>query len=207
VNGLTFTADGARPKRHAASPAIRFDLNVACDAPVEALVLRAEVRIEPQWREYSREEQLLLGDIFGAPERWGTTLRSLAWADVPVVIGAFEDVAQTHVDVPCSYDFESTATRLLHALHEGELQVRFLFSGTIFTAGPAGFSCERVPWSAEALCRLPVRTWRDAMRACYGEYALLRVHRETLERLHAMRASCGALSWDELFDRLSGVVT
>lgn len=205
MSPVTFKISGASVKPHAASPTIRFDVHVASSEPVEAMVLRAEIRIEPQWREYDPQEQLLLDDVFGAPERWGTTLRALSWADVPAVVTGFKGETQTRIDVPCTYDFDVTATRFFHALSDGDVPVRMLFSGAIFYTGARGFWCERVPWSAEAAYRMPAGVWRDAMRSCYGTDAVLRVKAETLERLHRLRARDGALSWDALFERLSGV--
>jgi len=204
---LTFSITGAYAKSRTATPTICFALCVKASERVEAMVLRAEIRIEPQWRSYSLGEQLLLNDIFGAPERWGTTLRAFSWADVPVVVTAFEGETITRIEVPCTYDFDVTATRFFHALADGHIPVRILFSGAIFYAGRLGFSCERVPWSAEAAYRMPASVWHEAMRVCYGTDALLRVKAETLEQLHRMRAAAGALSWDELFARSSGVIT
>jgi len=202
---LTFAITGARAKPNAASPTVSFEVCVASSERVEAMVLRAEVRIEPQWREYGPQEQQLLDDMFGPPERWGSTLRTFAWADVPAIVTGFENETHTTVDVPCTYDFEVTATRFFQALKSGDVPVRILFSGAIFYAGANGFWCERVPWSAEAAYRMPLCVWRDAMQSCYGTDAVLRVKAETLERLHRMRALHGVLSWDALFDRLSGV--
>lgn len=205
MTSVTFQITGVGPKPNAASPTLSFDVRVASPERVEAMVLRAEIRIEPQWREYDREERLLLDDIFGSPDRWGTTLRAFAWADVPVVVTGFERETIARVDVPCTYDFDVTATRFFHALSDGDVPVRILFSGPIFYAGANGFSCERVPWSAEAAYRLPASVWREAMRACYGNDAVLRVKAETLQHLHRLRALGGALSWDELFERFAGV--
>lgn len=202
---VTFKIAGAGAKQHAASPTISFDVHVSSTESVEAMVLRAEIRIEPQWREYDPEEQRLLDDIFGAPERWGTTLRALTWADVPAIVTGFNGETQTRIDVPCTYDFDVTATRFFHALSGGDVPVRMFFSGAIFYAGASGFWCERVPWSAEAAYRMPAGVWRDAMRACYGSDAVLRVKEETLQQLHRLRALSGALSWDALFERLAGV--
>lgn len=202
---VTFEIAGAGAKPNAASPTISFDVRVASTESIEAMVLRAEIRIEPQWREYDREEQRLLDDIFGAPERWGTTLRALAWADVPAIVTGFSGETLTQIEVPCTYDFDVTATRFFHALSSGDVPVRMFFSGAIFYVGAKGFWCERVPWSAEAAYRMPAVVWRDAMRGCYGSDAMLRVKAETLQRLHRMRSLGGALSWDELFERLTGV--
>jgi hypothetical protein len=205
VSGLTFSIVGARPKARSVSPAIAFRLRITSPASVEAMVLRVDVCVEPQWREYSGDEQVLLEDLFGRPERWGTTLRMLRWADVPLTVTAFECETETDVIVPCTYDFEGSATRFFHALLDGEIPVRFLFSGTVFYAGASGFSCERVPWSAEAGYRVPVALWHEAMRACYGDYALIRVSADTLRTLHRLRSLSGAIGWDDFFERFARV--
>jgi len=203
MTAVAFAITSARAKPNAATPTVSFDVRVTSPDRIEAMVLRAEIRIEPQWRDYDPQEQRLLGDMFGPPERWGTTLRTFSWADVPVVVTGFQDVTHTSIDVACTYDFDVTATRFFHALSHGDVPVRILFSGAIFHADLQGFSCERVPWSAEAAYRMPASVWRDAMRACYGTDAVLRVKAETLERLHKLRALSGALSWDELFERFA----
>lgn len=207
MSGLRFQIAGVKAKSHAASPTIAFALSVTSDAPIEALVLRVQLRIEPQWRTYGAPAKTLLNDLFGTPDRWGTTLRTFSWADVPVVIPAFELRTQAEICVPCTYDFDQAATRFLLSIGAGEVPLRFLFSGAIFRTGVSGFSTERVPWSSECAYRMPLEAWQKAMRACYGDDALIRISRETLEKLHRYRALAGAASWDDLFDRLTGAPT
>jgi hypothetical protein len=204
VSDLRFEIVGAQAKRFAASPTIAFRLRVTTAQPIEALVLRVEIRIEPQWRAYDAAAKTLLGDLFGTPDRWQTTLRTFSWADVSLTMQGFPARADGDVNVPCTYDFDQAATRFLHAVGDGEVPLRFLFSGAIFRYGETGFSTERVPWSSECAYRMPVHVWHDAMRACYGDDALIRVSRETLERLHRYRALSGAINWDAFFERVLG---
>jgi hypothetical protein len=199
---VTFSVSTALPKRFAASPTIVFGLHVTASQPIEAAALRVQLRIEPQWRSYAPREQALLRDLFGTPDRWQTTLRALSWADLPVAVPGFVSETDVEVNVPCTYDFDVTATRFLNALGDGEIPVRFLFSGAIFRDGALGFSTERVSWSSECAYRMPLDVWRGALRACYGDDALIRISRETLEQLQRYRALSGARSWDELFERL-----
>jgi hypothetical protein len=207
VSKLDFRVDDAKAKSHAASPTIAFALDVESDEPIEAMVLRVQLRIEPQWRSYDGTEKTLLNDLFGTPDRWQTTLRTFSWADVPVIVPGFEGSTRAEICIPCTYDFDQAATRFLHALAGGEVPLRFLFSGAIFRRGGKTFSTERVPWSCEYAYRMPLEVWQSAMRACYGDDALIRVHRETLEKLHRYRALAGAISWDDLFERLMGAPT
>lgn len=204
MSGLRFAVTSAEPKRNAASPAIVFALDVQTDEPVEALVLRVQLNIEPQWRAYEPSEKPLLSDLFGEPERWGTTLRSFAWADVSLTVPGFDTATRARVSIPCTYDFDVTATRFFHALGGGEIPLRFLFSGAIFknAPAPAAFSTERIPWSSECAYRLPLGVWHAAMRECYGDDALVRVSRETLDALHRLRSLSGATTWDALLQRM-----
>lgn len=207
MSALKFEVTGAQAKQHVAIPSIAFRIRVTAGERIEALVLRAQLRIEPQWREYREEEQALLNDLFGTPERWNTTLRPLSWADVPLVVTAFDGETQAGVTVPCTYDFDLAASRFLNALDGGDIPVRFLFSGAIFRDGTQGFVTERVSWSSECAYRMPLDVWHQAMRACYGDSALIRVSRDTLARLQRYRALSGTTNWDELLERLMGAPT
>ena len=66
-----------RPEPYAASPALtaRLHLEDRGPAPVHAVALRAQVRLEPQRRAYSADEAAGLTDLFGSRERWASTLR------------------------------------------------------------------------------------------------------------------------------------
>lgn len=197
MTDLEFTMLDAAPAHRSAVPAIIFRMRVRSPGdPIEALVLHADVRLEPQWREYDAAQQKLLEDLFGTPERWDKTLRALTWADVPVMVKAFSQETEFEVRVPCTYDFDATVTRYFSAVDDGAVPVRMLFSGSIFRRSPEGFSGEMVPWSCESAYRMPVQLWQEAMRACYGDAVLLRIDRETFDRLHELRASLGATSWD-----------
>lgn len=200
MSGLTFSIAGAEPCRHVASPTIRFRLRIANrGAPIEAIVLRAQIRIEPQWRSYDAKEQGLMRDLFGEASRWEKTLHALSWADLPVAVPAFEDTIEVDVRVPCTYDFDLAASRYTSALGGGEIPLRFFFSGSIFREGPQTFAVELVPWSSECAYRMPHEVWRGAMAACYGDAAMIKVDRETFERLQGMRAETDSTTWEEAF--------
>lgn len=207
MSELAFSVIDARAKQNAASPTIAFRVHVDSETPVDAMVLRAELRIEPQWRAYNRDEQILLGDLFGTPERWQTTLRTFAWADIPLVVPGFAGETESEISVPCTYDFDQAATRFFDVVHSGSIPIRFLFSGAVFRDTRLGFSTERIAWSSECSYRMPVDVWHEAMRACYGDDVLLRIKRETLEQLRRYRARSGATTWDEVLARLTGAPT
>lgn len=205
MSALQFAVTDASPKVNAAFPAVAFRLRISASEAVEALVLRVQVIIEPHWRAYDGKEKTLLQDLFGTPERWGTTLHALNWADLPLAVTAFDEQTEAELTVPCGFDFDAAAPRFLSALDGGEVSLRFLFSGAVFHADRRGWSSERVPWSSECAYRMGVQVWRDALRACYGDDVLLRVNRQTFEQLQAFRALSGASSWDDFFARLTQV--
>lgn len=198
MSELQFAVTGADAKRHTAIPTIVFHLRIRHRERIEAIVLRTQIRIEPQWRPYDEGEKTLLGDLFGTPDRWDTTLRALSWADVPVMVPAFEDETSVEVNVPCTYDFDVTATRYFSALNNGDIPLRFLFSGSIFRHSENAFSTEMVPWSSECAYRLPFEVWRSAMNACYGNSVAILIDRETFDQLHRRRIETSATSWDDI---------
>lgn len=194
---LQFEILDAAPAQRSAQPAVIFRVRVSTGTqPVEAMVLHADVRIEPQWRAYDATAQPLLEDLFGTPDRWDKTLHVLTWADVPVMVRAFERETEFDVRVPCTYDFDASVTRYFTAVADGEIPVRMLYSGAVFRRSSEGFSGEMVPWSCEAVYRMPVALWQSAMQAVYGDAAFLRIDRTTFDRLRELRASLHAASWD-----------
>jgi hypothetical protein len=203
VNDFQFSVVDAQAKAHAASPTVNFKLAIRSHGePVEAIVLRAQIRIEPHWRSYDAAEQELLVDLFGTPDRWNTTLHALAWTDVPVMVPAFDGETEIELGVPCTYDFDLAATRFFNGLAGGEIPLRFLFSGSVFYRGEKSFVVEMLSWSSECTYRMPLHVWRSAMSACYGDSALLRVNREMFLQLQRVRAKLGAPSWEQTFAHL-----
>jgi len=206
MSDLAFTLVHIRPEPYAASPALtaRLHLEDRGPDPVHAMVLRAQVRLEPQRRAYSADEAAGLTDLFGSRERWGSTLRPFLWMQCSTVVQGFTGSTEVDLSLPCTYDFEVAASRYLHALRDGAVPVLLMFSGTIFTRGPAGFAVEQIPWDREARGELPVRVWRDLMRQHFPGTGWLRLEHETLARLAAYKAEHGHISNDEaLADLLS----
>ena len=51
------------------------------------------------------------------------------------MVRGFTGDVEFDLPVPCTYDFEVAAAKYLHALRDGEVPLRVLFSGTVFTRG------------------------------------------------------------------------
>lgn len=205
MSELSFSVTGSAAERYAASPQLTLRVRVAetSGVPVYAMTLRAQVRIEPQLRRYAGAESAQLTELFGGPERYGDTLKSLLWTHVSQTVLAFEDATEFDLTIPCSYDFEVAAHKYLAALRDGEIPLIVLFSGTIFVRGADGaVKTELVPWSCEARYRLPVAVWRDTMNAYFPGSAWLRLDRETFDELYRFKTDGGFPTWEAALARL-----
>jgi hypothetical protein len=201
---LSFAVASVEALRPAATPTLRFALRIdAPGAEVRAVLLDVQIQIAAARRPYAPAEQELLADLFGAPERWGETLRSVPWTRATLAVPPFRSSALVQLDVPCTYDFEVTAARYLAALGEGDVPLELLFSGTVFHAGAAGdLRVSRISWEHEAACALPVRVWREAIDAHFPGSAWIRLDRETFDRLSAFRARGALTSWEAVMEEL-----
>ena len=170
--------------------------------PVHAIALRCQVRIEPLRRNYSDDEAAGLIDLFGPRERWANTQRTFLWLHSETMVQGFTGTTQADLRLECTYDFEVTSAKYLHALREGTIPLQFLFSGTIFTQGPNGFSVQQVPWDREDRFDLPVSVWRDLMQQHYPNTGWLRLDHDTLEALAEYKSVHGLLRFDEAITAL-----
>jgi hypothetical protein len=200
---LAFRVEGAEPLAFAAVPTLRFALAIesAGPEPIRSLLLDVQLQIAARQRSYAADDETGLLDLFGEPERWGTTLRTLLWTRTTLVVPAFEASTAVGLDVPCTYDFEVTAARYLAALSDGDVPLEFLFSGTAFY-GEGALRAERISWESEASYRLPVAVWRATMDQHFPGSAWLRLSRESLDRLAAYRGRHALPSWEATIDAL-----
>jgi hypothetical protein len=201
---LDFTVIGAEPDLEAAAPTVSLRLRIAetTGTTVQALALRTQIRIEPVRRRYDDDEADAMRDLFGERARWGQTLKPLQLAFINQVVPGFSGATEVDLALPCSYDFDVAANKYLYALDAGEVPLLLLFSGTVFTSGPNGFSVAPVAWDNEARFRLPVEVWRTAMQLHFPGTAWLRLGTETFDALHRYRAREQLLGWDDVVEQL-----
>src|ERR1700677_3973600 len=152
MTALSFSVVQARAEPHAAVPTIMLRLRVeeADGFSVHALALRCQIRIEPQRRRYSPDEESRLYELFGETPQWGDSLRPFLWTHVSTTIGKFDGTTEFDLPIECTYDFDVAGAKYLHALGDGVIPLILLFSGTVYTRGESGFSAEPLSWSAEA---------------------------------------------------------
>jgi Family of unknown function (DUF6084) len=209
MSALDFEVVGAQPEPHAAVPVIMLRLRIteAAGVAVHALALRCQIRIEPQRRRYSSEEEEHLYELFGETPRWGDSLRPFLWTHVSMTLPGFSGATEVDLPIECTYDFEVTAAKYLHGLASGEIPLLLLFSGTVFSKGVSGFTAEPISWNKEASYRMPVAVWRGVMDLYFPNSGWLRVQRDTLDELQAFKAARGLPTWDQAFSQLLKDVT
>src|ERR687886_2462813 len=137
---LAFAVEGAEPVEHAAVPTLRFAVRVTAPEgrSIRSVLLDTQIQIAARRRRYATGAEERLFELFGAPEGWGATLRTLPWTRITTVVPAFTDSTLVDVLVPCSYDLHVAASRYFDALDGGDVPLEFLFSGTVFAAGAGG---------------------------------------------------------------------
>lgn len=207
---LDFRIEGAEPQRFAAAPHLLFKLRIAETVPVgseptaiHAIALRCQIRIEPTRRRYQAAEEPRLLDLFGTPDRWGQTMRSMLWTHVSTVVPPFMGEGAADLPVPCSFDFSLAATRYFDALDGGELPLGFLFSGTIFHEAEDGaLQVAPISWEKEASHRLPASEWRALMDAYYPNAAWLRLRKDVFDRFDQYRSRRGLPTPEAAMERL-----
>src|SRR5271170_6989016 len=168
---LSFKIEQASVVPFAVAPTIAFQLrinNAMSGQTIHTVALRCQIQIEVTRRRYTPEEQASMRDLFGEPERWGQTLRSLLWTHANVVVPSFQDNALTDLHVPCTFDFNVATTKYLEGLTGGEIPLHFLFSGTVFYADAEDvLQVAPISWELEARYKLPVKVWRKMMDSYY----------------------------------------
>lgn len=205
VPELGFAVRRAHALAHSAAPTIRFDLEVESLSghEVRSVLLNVQIQIAARRRSYDPRAQERLIELFGTPERWGSTLSTLPWLRTTVVVPAFSGSAQVELDVPCTYDLEVKASRYLNALDGGTVPLELLFNGSVFYAGEGGgLQTAMIGWDKEAVFDMPVEVWRAMMNQHFPGSAWLRIGRDTYERLNDHRSRHQLASWEETFDSL-----
>jgi len=204
MTDLAFSVINVAPEPYAVSPilTVRLRIDDAGGEPIHAIALRAQVRLEPQRRRYSPDEAAALADLFGARERWTDTLRSFLWMQSSTLVQGFTGSTEVDLPMPCTYDFEVSAAKYLHALQEGTIPINLLFSGTVFTRGQAGFGVEQIPWDREVRHEMPVQVWRDLIQQQFPGTGWLRLDHDTMATLAAYKAFHGFTTNEEAVTEL-----
>ena len=204
---LDFEVLDAGPLEHAAAPALRFAVRVRSRGgeAIRSIVLETQIQIAARRRPYDDATETRLYPLFGEPERWGSTLRTLLWTRTTQAVPPFTGETTVELVVPCTYDFDVAASRYLDAVRDGDVPLELLFGGTVFYSAADGrLQTGRIGWDREAEYRLPASVWRETMDRFFPGTAWVRMRRETFDRLHAYTAERALTSVDAAVDRLLG---
>lgn len=195
---LAFAVTDVVAEPYAVAPQLtaRLRITESTGEQIHAIALRCQVRIEPQRRRYSEAEEAGLLALFGGRTRWRDTLRPFLWMHCTTLVQGFTDACEVDLPLPCTYDFEVTGSKYLHALTEGTVPIALLFSGTVFTRGSRGFGVEQVPWDCEASYQLPVAIWQQQIELNYPHTGWLRLDRDVIGTLARYQAERGLTTAD-----------
>jgi hypothetical protein len=202
---LSFEVEGAEAVPFTAAPLLAFKLrliNRDATESIQSVALRCQIQIEATRRKYDAKEQERLLDLFGQPERWSRTLRSMLWTHASVIVTPFAGSTKVDLPVPCSFDFNVAAAKYFAGLEDGEVPLNLMFSGTIFYENESGLQVEQIPWDREAKYRLPVKVWKEMMDIYYPNTAWLCLQRDTFDRLARYKMEFGIPTWEQALEKL-----
>lgn len=202
---LEFAVDSVSVVGGSLTPLLSFDLRVAemDGGDVDTVVLSCQIMIDAVRRPYAAGEQEALLDLFGAPSRWGTTLKTMLWTHASMTVPAFSGETVAKLQVPASFDLSLAAAKYFFALEDGEVPLTFQFSGTVFYRDLDGFlAIDRIAWTKEARFRLPVSVWHDLTEQHYPDGAWLCLRRDVFDRLYRYRSRRGSATWEAVVEEL-----
>jgi len=203
---LDFKITGIEPGAHGLTPLLNLKMEVAnspATETIQSVILQAQIQIQSTQRRYDAREKEKLADVFGAPERWGDTLRTKLWAVVHTTVRPFSGSTTSLLTIPCTYDLNVLATKYFYSLEEGEVPLLFLFSGTVFYETEEGLlQVQQLSWNKECAFRMPVKVWQELMDHHYPNTAWLSLNREVFERLYAYRRTHGIPTWEQTIEQL-----
>jgi hypothetical protein len=196
---VDFDVLGVRPVRYAAAPMLTLDLQVTenAGAPVYMIALTIQLMIDPARRSYDDVTRERLVELFGAPERWAVTTRSLVWAKLDVLVPAFTGTTVVAVPIACHYDLELAAAKYLHSLPDGVAPLALHFNGMIYYPGDdGGLQMALIPWSKSIDFRMPVSVWQETIAHYYPGTAWVAVRADTFEALQREKLARGLATLD-----------
>jgi len=204
VSSYEFSVVDVFAEPYAAAPQLtaRLRIEETSGETIHAIALRCQVRLEPQRRRYDETDESGLRALFGDRDRWVDTLKPFLWMQCSSMVQGFTDITEVDLALPCTYDFEVTGSRYLHAVTEGTIPLALLFSGTIFTKGANGFGVQQVPWDCEANYALPVTVWQQMIESYFPNTGWIRLDHDVLDSLADFKSRHGLTTWEETVSTL-----
>jgi hypothetical protein len=200
-----FAVLGARPVKYAAAPMLELDLQVSepTGRQVYMIALTIQLMIEPARRAYDAETRERLVELFGEPERWAVTTRSLVWSQLDVLVPAFTGSTTVAVPIECNYDLEVAAAKYLHSLPDGEAPLALHFNGLVYyRADDGGLQMVLIPWTNSIDFRMPVSVWTETIEHYYPNTGWIALGSPTIEALQREKVARGLATVDALISQL-----
>jgi len=200
-----FMMEGAEPVLYSASPLLTFHVRINTNKPfaIHSIALRCQIMLEVTQRHYSDQEKAQMKDLFGEPERWTQTLRTMLWTHSSMVVSPFSDTTLVDLPVPCSFDFNVAATKYFAGLKDGEVPLSLLFSGSVFYEGEGGgLQVLQIPWEKECKYRMPIDVWKRMMDIYYPNTNWLCIRRDVFEKLYEYKVKHGIPTWEQTLEAI-----
>jgi hypothetical protein len=194
-----FSVLGARPVRFAANPMLSLDLQIEepSGRQVYMIALTVQLMIEPARRAYDDVTRAKLLELFGEPERWSVTTRSLVWSQLDVLVPPFTGSTTVVIPVSCTYDLELAAAKYLHSVPNGMAPLALHFNGTVYYRGDdGGLQMVLVPWSTSIDFQMPISVWRETIGHYYPGTGWAALQTPTLEALQQEKLRRGLATLD-----------
>ncbi len=203
---LNFTVEGAESVPYSASPLLNLRLSItdAKKTPrVESVILRCQIQLEVTKRRYTDEEKAHLFELFGEPERWGQTLRTMLWTHSNISVPPFSESTTVDLPVPCSFDFNVAATKYFAGLDDGLVPICLLFSGTTFYKNDDDdLQAEQISWEKEAYFKFPISVWKEMMEHYYPNSNWFNLRRDVFEKLQNYKTENFIPTWEQTIEKL-----
>jgi len=203
---IDFEVTAAESVPYAAAPLLNLKLRLTnrnADEQIQNVMLRCQINLEVARRGYTDAEKSRMFELFGEPERWGQTLKTMLWTHASVVVSPFADTTTIDLPVPCTFDFNVAATKFFGGLESGEVPLLLLFSGTMFYRDEFGdLQIGQISWDKEAQFRLPVKIWQEMMEHYYPNSAWLNLRRDVFEKLQNYKIHRGLPTFEQALESL-----
>jgi len=203
---IDFEVTGAEAVPFAAAPLLNLKLRLTNKDALEQIqnvMLRCQINLEVARRGYTDAEKSRMFELFGEPERWGQTLKTMLWTHASVVVQPFAETTTIDLPVTCTFDFNVAATKFFSGLETGEVPLLLLFSGTMFYRDEFGdLQIGQISWDKEAQFRLPVKIWQEMMEHYYPNSAWLNLQRDVFEKLQNYKIHRGLPTFEQALEGL-----
>ena len=203
---LDYMVEGAEAVPFSVSPLLNLKVRLTNKdetEKIQSVLLRCQIQIEVARRQYSPGEQAKMFELFGEPERWGQTLRTMLWTHANAVVPPFTGSMLVDLPVPCTFDFNVATTKFFNGLAGGDIPLCLLFSGTVFYSDDEGLlQVAQISWEKEANYRLPVSVWKSMMDHYYPNSAWLNIRLDVFEKMQEYKMRRAIPSWEQAFESL-----